>query len=325
MRICKIQPPKSPCFPAGTYAGVSIGTSQAGTCLVFPKPQLLNFSKCRKNVSLPFTASSESRRKVWRHELIAQELIKSCGAWFSLESLGLALPQMQLSSVSPFPFILELHTLILQVGREKMSTQVNLQTLAPLGGNNLLKGVEAKSPSAASSKSLRRAGKGFSLATSLGAGPWYRGVAAAPARAVSTPPAAPSPYPTAQGLLSTHQGLSWLGAPALKTSIPFPVGQSELPYTTTITNGCVGNAGPLFSSQLRNIFTFQAMETLSCSRRVSGAPCIWFFRDAAATVLGKQERGFYHNKWCGPCSLGRNMFCLRASPLAASTSSFKAK
>lgn len=68
MRICKIQPPKSPCFPAGTYSGFSIWTSQAGTCLVFPEPRLLNFSNYRKNVSLPFIVSSESRSlKAWTH------------------------------------------------------------------------------------------------------------------------------------------------------------------------------------------------------------------------------------------------------------------
>lgn len=85
-------------------------------------------------------------------------------------------------------------------------------------------------------------------------------------------PAAPCPHPTARGLLSTHQGLSWLRTPALKSSIPFPVDQpEELPYSTTVTYGCVRNTGPLLSSQLRNIFTFQAEETLSCSRRVRGA------------------------------------------------------
>ena len=145
MWICKIQPPKSPCFPTGMYAGFSIWTSQAGTCLVFPEPQLLNFSKYRKNVGLPFTASSESTWKVWRHELTAWEFLKSCGAWFSLESLGLALPPMQLSSVRPFPLLLQLCALVLPVGREQMSIRGNLQAVAPLGGNNPLKGVEAVS------------------------------------------------------------------------------------------------------------------------------------------------------------------------------------
>lgn len=146
MQIFEIQPPKSPCFPAGTYVRFSVWTSEAGMCLVFPQPQLLNFSKYRKNVSLPFTASSDSRIRFSSYELIVQELIKSSCAWFSLEGLGLALLLMQLCSVSPFPFILELHSLVLQVGRKKMNIQVNLQALASLGGNNLLKAVEAKSP-----------------------------------------------------------------------------------------------------------------------------------------------------------------------------------
>lgn len=140
---------------------------------------------------------------------------------------------MQLSSVSPFPIILELHTLILQVGRKKINIQVNLQALAPLGISNLLKGVEAKSQSTASSKTLQRAGKGFYLATSLGAGLGCRGVAAAPSHAVC-PPAAPSPSPTTQGLLSNRQGLSWALGACLEKRCPVPCWSGELLYTTTI-------------------------------------------------------------------------------------------
>lgn len=139
MQIFEIRPPKSPCFPDGTYVGFSVWTSEAGMCLVFPEPQLLNFSKYRKNVSLPFTASSDSRIRFSSYELIVQELIKSSCAWFSLESLGLALLPMQLCSVSPFPFILELHSLVLQVGREKMNIQVIYRLLLPLVAITYLK------------------------------------------------------------------------------------------------------------------------------------------------------------------------------------------
>lgn len=127
MQIGKIQPPKSLCFPAGTCASFSIWAFQAGMWLVFPEPQLLKFSKYRRNVSLSFTAPSEGRGKGWRHE----ELTKSCWAWFRLESLGLILPLMELSSVSPFPFTLESHTLVLRVGRERLVYRLIYRLMLP--------------------------------------------------------------------------------------------------------------------------------------------------------------------------------------------------
>lgn len=152
--------------------------------------------------------------------------------------------------------------------------------------------MEAKSCSAASFQSLWRAGKEVSLASSLGEG-WGSGgwLQSLPRWAVALLP----PYPTSLGVqLPPRALLPW---PA---ESPSPLLSLNCRMPPLSLRGVQEIQSPL-SSQLRHVFMFQMMETLSCSRRLSGASRAWVFRDVATAVVGKQGRGLYYNERCGPC------------------------